>query len=424
MTFREFPLCRRQRPLAFLVTALLAGSAWGAADLPPANEVKAAIAAAPLVAAARAGLTAESANRERLNAGPYEWTTRLSDQQRRLRNAPNEGPRGPFNEWSVALERPVRLPAKAEADAALGEQGETTARIAVEDAQHETARQLLAAWFQWLRARVAADQSQAQAKLLSQLAGSTARRHTLGDAARLEAMQADAAAAQADAQWRQAQARLQASSQELRVRFPAIAQPDDVRLPSPEPLVGSLATWQDSIASKSHELALAGAETRQARLAAQRAEAERTPDPVVGVHVGSDRGGEEKLVGVSLSIPFAGDARRAAARSQAARANAVAYREEALRQQVSADIASRHATASAAQLAWERADQAARQLEATADLSARALALGEAGLAEVLLARRQAGEGRLAAELTRLDALEARYRLELDAHRLWDYDAD
>ncbi|WP_334157643.1 TolC family protein [Oryzomicrobium sp.] len=414
-------------PLSLLLALLLAAPdarAETGDGLPAAAEVKAAIAAAPLVAAARADLSAESANRERLDAGPHEWTTRLMDQRRRLRSTPSEGPGGPYNEWLVTLERPLRLPAKADADRALGEQGESTARIAVEDAQHETARQLLAAWFQWLRTRVAADQAQTQAKLLARLADSTGRRLKLGDAARLEAMQAEAAAAQADAQWQQARARLQAASEDLRARFPAIAQPERVSLPAPEPLEGTLAAWQERIAGKSHELALAGAETRQARLAAQRAEAERTPDPVFGVHVGSERGGEEKLVGVSVTIPLPGAARGAAARSQAARANAASYREDGLRRQVSADIASRHALASATQIAWQRADQAARQLEASADLTARAQSLGEAPLAEVLLARRQAGEGRLAAEQTRLDALEARYRLELDAHQLWDYDVD
>lgn len=416
----------RRRPLAALLAGLLVtATAQAAPDLPPISEVQTAIANAPMVAMAKSGLAAESANRDRLKAGPYEWATRLSSQRRHLSYPADQGGvHDTVTEWDVALERPLRLPNKATVDEALGEQGETAARIAMGDAQHETARQLLAAWFQWLRARVGAEQSRLQAKLLTQLADSTTRRQKLGDAARLETLQANAAAAQAEAQWRQAESRLQAASQDIRVRYPAISLPDTISLSRPEPMVGTLASWQDDIGRTNHQLALASAETRRAQLLAKRADADRIPDPLVGVHVGSEQGGKERVMGIYVAIPIAGDARRAAAVSQAARADAVAHQESGLRQQVSAEIARLHATANAAQIAWERADQAAQQLEASADLTTRAHRLGEAPLADVLMARRLAGDGRLAAEQTRLDALEARYRLELDAHRLWDYDAD
>ena len=49
----------------------------------------------------------------------------------------------------------------------------------------------------------------------------------------------------------------------------------------------------------------------------------------------------------------------------------------------------------------------------------RGYALGGVPLQEVLIARRQAMEARLAALTAQLDAQEARYRLMLDAHRLW-----
>ena len=52
-------------------------------------------------------------------------------------------------------------------------------------------------------------------------------------------------------------------------------------------------------------------------------------------------------------------------------------------------------------------------------LMARAYALGEIGLSDVLAARRLAIEARLAADTAQLDASEARYRLLLDAHQLW-----
>ncbi|HWQ94069.1 MAG TPA: hypothetical protein VN418_01000 [Gammaproteobacteria bacterium] len=50
--------------------------------------------------------------------------------------------------------------------------------------------------------------------------------------------------------------------------------------------------------------------------------------------------------------------------------------------------------------------------------------LGEMGLSDVLLARRQALEAGLAAALAQLNARESRYRLLLDSHQLWPLDRD
>jgi len=54
----------------------------------------------------------------------------------------------------------------------------------------------------------------------------------------------------------------------------------------------------------------------------------------------------------------------------------------------------------------------------------RAYQLGEAGIAELLTAQRQANEARLAANQSRLDALESRYRVYLDSHGLWPVDGE
>jgi hypothetical protein len=57
-------------------------------------------------------------------------------------------------------------------------------------------------------------------------------------------------------------------------------------------------------------------------------------------------------------------------------------------------------------------------------MTARAYQLGEGSLSDLLSNRRLANEAQLAARLVQLDALELRYRLLLDAHRLWDADQD
>ena len=53
-------------------------------------------------------------------------------------------------------------------------------------------------------------------------------------------------------------------------------------------------------------------------------------------------------------------------------------------------------------------------------MTARAYQLGEGQLEDLLRARSQANEAALGAQLSQLEALEAHYRLRLDAHRLWD----
>ena len=50
---------------------------------------------------------------------------------------------------------------------------------------------------------------------------------------------------------------------------------------------------------------------------------------------------------------------------------------------------------------------------------ARAYELGEMGLNDALLARRQGMEARLSATLARFEAAETYYRLLLDTHQLW-----
>jgi hypothetical protein len=71
---------------------------------------------------------------------------------------------------------------------------------------------------------------------------------------------------------------------------------------------------------------------------------------------------------------------------------------------------------------WGKADLAARRTAQHAELAARAYALGEGALGDVLLARRAANESRLAALGAQAESQEARYRLVLDAHRLWPFD--
>lgn len=405
------------------VSLLLSGTAWPAAEtpnLPPADIVARVLRAAPAVQAATSQWRAEEANRQRLEAGHYEWNIRLGSQQ--LRSKTNNAPEQRFHDWNAALERPLRLPGKAALDAELGAQGVRIAETAHGDLLHETSRELLKAWFSWLKESASAGQWREQTELLRKQARAVHRRQQLGDAARLESIQATAALAQAEAQWVQAKVRQASAAENLRRRFPELPLSEPAVISEPRPVDGEANGWIEAILQHSHELGLARGETQRAHTLASRSERDRLPDPTLGIQVAHDRGGEERLLGAYISIPLPGAARRAQSEGSQALAAAANSREAAVLQKISAEAAMLYQHADAAYATWQAGRDAAMHLGQAAEMTARAYQLGEGRLNDLLAARRQANEAQLAARLLQLEALELRYRLLLDAHQLWDMD--
>jgi outer membrane protein TolC len=393
---------------------LCAAAAADFPDLPPPAAVAAALAEHPSVRAAQAGIRAEEAGLDRQVAGPYETSVRLIGQQRKVGDIDRR-----YNEWAVGLERPLRLPGKARLDEQLGREGVSQAQLAHGDAMHEASRALLKGWFAWQREAAQARQWQAQADVLGQQAEAVAKRLRAGDASRMEQTLAQAALAQAEASAAQSRGRERAAAAEFAVGFPRIALPAQPQVADPQAPPADQRHWAEQILAHSHELGVARAEARRARLSAARAEADRLPDPTAGIHYGSEFAGNERILGVSLSIPFSGAARSAEARQAQARADATADREAAALRKIEAEVALAYNLSRSAYDNWQNLHAAAEQFERGAAMSARAYALGEGGLTDVLTARRQAIEARLAATVARIDAAEARYRLMLDAHQLW-----
>lgn len=415
--------------MRLIVAAVLVASLTGLAqadeltpNLPPAELVTKVLGASPGVRAATGQVHVEEAHRRRLEAGGYEWNLRLGGQQRRTypAGAPNER----FGEWNAALERPLRLPGKAALDAELGAAGVSVAQIVLDDALHEAQRSLLRTWFTWLKEDSTASQWAEQVSLLAQQAAAVRRRQQLGDAARLEAVQADAASAQAEASLAQARVREQVAAEDLRRRFPGLPLTAPQRIAEPEPIPGSAGEWVEAIVAQSHELGRARREAQRAQLGATRVDRERMPDPTFGVLASRERGGEEQVIGAYISIALPGAGRRATADAARAEADVAYQREAAALQQITAEAATLFRSASAARAAWQAGEAAAAGLARAADMASRAYQLGEGSLDNLLTARRLANEARLSARLMSLDALELRYRLLLDAHRLWDSDDD
>jgi len=388
--------------------------------LPPAEVVSRVLLANPSVQAASSQIRVEQANRSRLEAGSYEWSLRLGGQQRRSR--PNTGPDERFNEWNAAIERPVRLPGKASLDSELGSAGVALAETGHGDALHEASRKLLKSWFVWLKESAASTQWSEQLALLEKQTKAVQRRQQLGDAARLETIQTEAALAQAAAQLAQARVRQQTAGEDLRRRYPGLPISAPTAIVDPAPVEGSEADWVSAILEHSHELELSRGETQRARIAASRASGDRLPDPTFGLHVSRERAGEDQIVGAYISIPLPGGGRRATSDAASALAEVANFQEAAATQKISAEAAMLYQTASAAFASWQASGNAAERLTQAADMTARAYLLGEGSLNELLAARRLANEARLSARLMQLDALELHYRLQLDAHRLWAMD--
>ncbi|NJD24276.1 MAG: TolC family protein [Betaproteobacteria bacterium] len=388
--------------------------------LPPDAAVARALRTNPSVLAASSQMQVEEANRRRLEAGSHEWTLRLAGQQRRT--YPPVGGNERYGEWGTALERPLRLPGKATLDAELGARSVSLAEAAYGDALHEASRGLLKAWFAWLRESAAAAQWKSQVALLEKQSATIRRRQQLGDAARIESVQSEAALAQAESQLAQAMARQRTAREDLQRRYPGLPESGPEPMPQPLPITGDEDEWTGSIAEHSHELAIALREAERAQLASDRSRAERLPDPTFGVHLASERSGEEHIVGAFVSIPLPGEARRAASDAAAANATAVARRADAVRQKIGAEAASLYHAATAGWSSWQAGQKAADRLVSAADMLARAYQLGEGSLNDLLAARRLANDAQLSARMAQLDALELRYRLMLDAHQIWEFD--
>jgi outer membrane protein TolC len=148
------------------------------------------------------------------------------------------------------------------------------------------------------------------------------------------------------------------------------------------------------------------------------------PDPTLGLKYTSLLDRKQRVAGLYVSIPLGYSARSAHADGAHAQARIAADQALALQRKVAGDIYHAYTHAVSSYEIWQQAGVAANALRNNADLVARAYSLGESSLDTTLISRRQALEATLAETLARLDANESRYRLLLDAHRLWESDDD
>lgn len=383
-------------------------------DLPSPVQMESALASHLLVLNAVSELKVEHANQRKWNSGSYEFNLRAGSSQRKITSTGQN-----LKEWDVALERPLRLPNKVGIDQDIGAASVARAEYALGNARHETARTLLQLWFVWQREQTQANLWQQQVDILKQQAQMAEKHVKAGDAPKLELNQAQAAAAQASVSWHQAKLRAQLANNDLKRQFPAIQLPEEVVLAVPQVIEHDFPFWKSRVLEHNHELGMVQEQNRVQQLLAQRSRADQLPDPTVGVRYSNEMGGDMRVTGVYVSVPLSFGQRSATAEGAVQQAAITADQEAFVQRRLDGDINATYTQAMSNYDTWQQAHEAAQAIRSNAELVAKAYSLGESSLSDSLSSRRFALESSLAETLAQLDANEARYRLLLEAHQLW-----
>ncbi len=371
----------------------------------------------PGVAAARASMAVAQQEANILDKSPYEWTARTSGQQRNL----DSGQR--FNEWNVGIERTIRLPGKAAADRNIGRETIEESRARYGEALHEAARELMRLTIDWLVADKTYQLTQTNLLTLEKSLLAVEKRVLAGDAAKLDLSIARAELAEQQRLNNDAKTQVSATWQRLSHRFPGIRQ-QGLALPDPIPVTESMAYWQERILLEDHALKTAQIRMKIAQAQADRARVGRVPDPTFGVFAASEFGGQERISGISISIPIPGAARSSGYAKSIAQVDVAREEIENKKRQLNAEIASAVVMANGDYDSAQIANQGALAMQHNADMVQRAYVLGEADLQTVLLARRQSTAAINNALQAQAAALKGYYGLLVDAHLMWDMEPD
>ncbi len=407
------------KTLQWLMLAWMGTLPAYADTLPDRQAAEAALWASPTVAQARGELAAQTLRSEGLRRGRAEWMLSADVAQRRI-----DTPADRQAEWGMAVSRPLRLPARAAADSQLATTQVAYARASLGEALHESGRQLLALWFDWLGESSQADLWQAQVQLAERQLAAVNTRIRLGESPRADRVSAEALLAHARLQQQQAGLRLKQAASRVQARYPGVPLQADTTLPEPAPPAGTAQVHADVVMAHNHELARARREADTLHAEARQLAGRRSADPSVGVFYKNEVGGMEHVLGLNVALTLPGAARRTDQQAVEALGSAASVRAQQLEARLRAEAQSDFEAATALAAQEREASRAAGAQETAAQLAARAYELGEGSFDQVLLSRRLAHEARLLAQQLRVATLAADARLRLDAHSLWPLDVD
>lgn len=431
---------RRHRPVVRAARAVRAAQAtvwllaglplWAAAQslgadgLPAEALLRQALQQSPDADAASASLAADQAQARLLRLGPNDWVLRAGIAQRSERGGPS------FQEREIGVERTLRWGSKPQQDQALADQTLRLAGLRQQLAWRDAADALLLQWFDARRDQQAVWHQQRQSQLAQAQVTALQRRVAAGDAAALLLRQAEGELARTSAALASAEQRATSSRQALLRQHPALAaawpaaplpqagpdhpQPDALS----EPQAQAQAQLQAQLQAAHPLLAVAQAELVLARLQLRRLEADRSADPTLGLRFAQERGGAERVLGLSVSLPFGTAVRDSRVQAGSAALAGAEARLRGLQLQVATEVERLVAAPGQAGVVLQRLQGAAQAADTSERLTGRAQGAGEATLAELLQQQRLAGDSRLAADLAAIDLQQARARLLLARQRL------
>ena len=386
-------------------------------DLPPSELARQSIDQDPAVVEARGALSAAGHGAAALRAGSYEWTTRLSAQRRRYDGGGNS------NEWSAALERTIRIGGKAEIDAELGDNDLAIGRARLGEARREAARALADLWLDLLATSRQRELWAEQLSFAQSSHQAVEKRRKAGDASTLDLNVASADLIEVQRQSSAAATAEAKAKARLAVRFPNLKY-TPLPLTEPSALDMEFPQWRERILAQNDPIRAAEGLLKKAELSAARAKADRIPDPTVGVYTASEAFHNERIVGLSVSIPFSGDYRSERTAQALQEAEAARPNVERQKRTEEASIVEVFVDASGSLERWRLATQGLSTTRDSARLTQRAYTLGEADLQTLLLARRQALDASTASGQVNVDVLRSQYRLLVDAHLIWQLEED
>ncbi|WP_205853016.1 TolC family protein [Polaromonas sp. AER18D-145] len=371
----------------------------------------------PRVAAARAGLEVARQEASILDKSPYEWTGKALGQRRSL----DTGPR--YREWNVGIERTIRLPGKGSADRNIGKATIEESEARYGEALHESARELVSLWVDWLATERGRELAAVNLQAVQENLKSVDKRNRAGDASKLDINLAGAELAEQKRMDNDARTQASAAWARLSARFPGINR-QSVLLPSPVLIAEDEALWRDRIISESDEFKVVQTQLRIAQAQADRAQADRVPDPTFGVYTASEVGGRERISGITISIPLPGGLRDSRSAKALAAVEVARNAVDLKKRELETEIASALVTARGTYESLQIANEGALAVQENAKLVQRAYALGEGDLQTLLLARRQVTAAMNSALLVQTNALKVYYGLLIDAHFVWGLEND
>ncbi len=373
----------------------------------------------PEIASAESTLRSAQIGAEQQRLSPYDWVARGTYQRRDYRNSTGSGNNSNSNEWNVGIERTVRLPAKVSADQASSHATNALAQLQAQQVRRQAVSGLLNAWLDWLDADTRKSLLLRQQIAVSDNVAAVRKRVRAGDAAQLEQQLTMAELATVQRQVSAASSLASSKLTQLTTRYSMTNELITRDLPTPIKVTHDAAWWQTRQLAMNLELEIAQAQINIASAAVNRAKADRLPDPTLGVFTASEAHGNERIIGLSASIPLGSQRRALEIERMQTQLESVRLNRVLIEREQRAESINRYNAATDAYEQWQLAQQTASLMAKNAKLTQKAYTLGEGDIQQLLLAQRQtlsAVEDESSAKVT---ALRTYADLLLNAQLLW-----